>query len=173
MLLTDARRPARVDAGGDIVPLDAQDRSRWDRGLVAEGTAILERAWNRRAIGEYQLQAAIAAVHDRAARAEETDWREILGLYTLLERVAPSPMTSLNRAVAAAMVDGPEAGLDIVEGLEPELGDHHRLHAVRAHLLERDGRGAEAAGSYGKAARLARNLPEQRYLLAQAARLAE
>ena len=148
MLLTDARRAARVDARGELVPLDQQDRSLWDAAAIAEGDRVLAEAIARGAVGPYQLQAAIGAVHDRARRAEDTDWAEILALYGLLEKVAPGPMVALNRAVAAAMAEGPEAGLALLAEVEPRLEGHHRVHAVRAHLLELAGDGAGAHAEY-------------------------
>ena len=172
MLLTDARRPARTDGRGELVPLDEQDRSLWDAAAIAEGQRVLNEAIAAGAVGPYQLQAAIAATHDRAARAEDTDWAEILALYGLLEGVAPGPMVSLNRAVAAAMANGPRAGLDLLAEVEPELEGHHRVHAVRAHLLELAGDGAGAHAEYVRAAGLTASLPEQRYLTKRAARLA-
>jgi RNA polymerase sigma factor (sigma-70 family) len=171
MLLSEARRPARADANGGPIPLAEQDRTVWDQGLIAEGMGLIGGAWARGSIGEYQLQAAIAAVHDQAARAEDTDWREILGLYGLLERMTGNPMVTLNRAIAAAMVDGPGAGLELLEPLEDSLGGHHRLHATRAHLLEMGGEAEAAIGEYEAAANRTASLPEQRYLLTQAARL--
>jgi RNA polymerase sigma factor (sigma-70 family) len=171
LLLTDARRPARTDPGGEIVPLDQQERGLWDRGEIEEGLAVLGAALARGAVGEYQLQAAIAAVHDRAARAEDTDWTEIVGLYGLLEGVAGGPMVALNRAVAVAMAEGPEAGLARLGELEGELDGHHRLHAVRAHLLEMAGDESGAAAEYARAAELTSSLPEQRYLTKRAAGL--
>lgn len=172
MLLTDARRPARADARGELVPLDEQDRSRWDAATIAEGQRVLNEAIAAGAVGPYQLQAAIAAVHDRAPRAEDTDWGEILALYGLLEGVAPGPMVALNRAVAAAMANGPRAGLDLLTEVEPQLEGHHRVHAVRAHLLELAGEGRAAHAEYVRAAELTASLPEQRYLTKRAARLA-
>ena len=171
MLLTDARRPARAGAAGELVPLEQQDRSLWDRAEIAEGEALLAAAVTRGAVGEYQLQAAIAAVHDRAPSAAATDWAEILALYGLLEGVAGSPMVALNRAIAAAMVDGPDAGLAQLEALADDLAGHHRLHATRAHLLERSGDPAAAIPEYDTAARLTRSIPERDYLTKQAARL--
>jgi RNA polymerase sigma factor (sigma-70 family) len=173
MLLTDARRAARTDGTGRLVPLDAQDRSLWDREAIAEGNALLTEAVARGAVGEYQLQAAIAAEHDRAGRAEDTDWREILGLYGLLERVTGNPMVALNRAIAAAMVDGPETGLALLAELDGSLEDHHRLHATRAHLLELSGDIDAAIAEYRRAADRTNSLPEQQYLTTQAARLNE
>jgi RNA polymerase sigma factor (sigma-70 family) len=172
MLLTDARRPARSDAEGELVPLDHQDRSLWDAAAIAEGSRVLTAAIAAGAVGPYQLQAAIAAAHDRARRAEDTDWAEILTLYGLLEKVSPGPMVALNRAVAAAMADGPDAGLELLAEVEPRLEGHHRVHAVRAHLLELAGDGRGAHDEYGRAAELTASLPEQRYLTRRAARLA-
>jgi len=171
MLLTEARRPARTDASGELVPLEEQDRSLWDERLIAEGRAILTEALSRGAVGEYQLQAAIAAEHARARRPEETDWREILALYSLLEQVTGSPMVALNRAIAAAMVDGPQAGLSLLEELDGPLADHHRLHSTRAHLLEQAGETRAAFAEYERAAELTKSLPERNYLTKRAARL--
>jgi len=171
MLLTEARRPARTDACGELVPLDEQDRSRWDRELIDEGTAVLAVALAQGAVGEYQLQAAIAAEHAKAARPEETNWGEILGLYALLERVTGNPMVALNRAIAAAMVDGPEAGLALLDDLDEELSGHHRLHSTRAHLLEDAGEHRAAAAEYERAAELTKSIPERNYLTKRAARL--
>jgi RNA polymerase sigma factor (sigma-70 family) len=173
MLLTDARRAARTDDAGRLVPLDEQDRSLWDREAIEEGTALLAAAVARGAVGEYQLQAAIAAEHARAARAEDTDWREIVGLYGLLERITGNPMVALNRAIAAAMVDGPEAGLALLAELDDALAGHHRLHATRAHLLELAGDADAAIAEYRRAAERTNSLPEQQYLTTQAARLNE
>ncbi|HET6772212.1 MAG TPA: DUF6596 domain-containing protein [Acidimicrobiales bacterium] len=174
MVLTEARRPARTGPDGALVALADQDRSLWDRAAIAEGVALISStlaATTR--LGPYQLQAAIAAVHDEAARADDTDWPQIAALYGLLERVSPNPMVTLNRAVATAMVDGPRAGLDLVATLEADdrVAGHHRLAAVRAHLLEMAGEHDEARAGYRAAARLTTSLPEQRYLLARAARL--
>jgi RNA polymerase sigma factor (sigma-70 family) len=171
MLLTEARRPARTDERGELVPLEEQDRSLWDRELIAEGRDLLAAALARGAVGEYQLQAAIAAEHARALGPEQTDWREILALYGLLERVTGSPMVALNRAIAAAMVDGPEAGLALLDELDAKLGDHHRLHSTRAHLLEEAGDRRAAAAEYERAAELTRSIPERNYLTKRAARL--
>ena len=173
MLLTDARRPARTDAGGELVPLEEQDRTLWDRNQIKEGLALLADAVARGAVGEYQLQAAIAAEHAQATRPEETDWREILGLYGLLERITGSPMVALNRAIGAAMVDGPEAGLALLADLDDRLDGHHRLHATRAHLLEMAGDTAAAIAEYRLAADRTNSLPERQYLTKQAARLNE
>ncbi|GAA4070448.1 RNA polymerase sigma factor [Actinomadura miaoliensis] len=166
MLLTDARRAARTDADGELVPLAEQDRGLWDRDAVAEGTALIAEALSRCPLGPYQLQAAIAAVHAEAARAEDTDWPQILGLYDLLQTIAPGPMVALNHAVAMAMAHGPGAGLDRLKALEEDgrLSRHHRLHAVRAHLLEMAGDADGARDCYRTAARLTTSLAEQRYL---------
>ena len=172
MLLTDARRPARTDARGELIPLDEQDRSLWDAAAIAEGGQVLTEAIAAGAVGPYQLQAAIAAAHDRARRAEDTDWGEILALYGLLEGVAPGPMVALNRAVAAAMADGPQAGLDLLAEVEPRLEGHHRVHAVRGHLLELAGDPAGAHAEYVRAAKLTASLPEQRYLIKRATQVA-
>jgi RNA polymerase sigma factor (sigma-70 family) len=173
MLLTDARRPARTRPDGSLVPLAEQDRSRWDADAIAEGVALVTGTLARAPLGPYQLQAAIAAVHDEAARAEDTDWRQILVLYELLERVAPSPVVTLNHAVAVAMVRGPRAGLDLLATLDGDdrLAGHHRLDAVRAHLLELAGDREAAREHYRAAARATTSLPEQRYLESRAARL--
>src|SRR4029450_13333534 len=139
MLLIDARRPARTDDTGELVPLAEQDRPLWDRELIAEGTALLDDAMGKPPLGEYRIQAAIAAVHARAARAEDTDWPQILALYGLLEQMTGSPVVALNRAIAAAMVHGPAAGLMLLEPLDEQLARHYRLDAVRAHLHEMAG----------------------------------
>jgi RNA polymerase sigma factor (sigma-70 family) len=171
MLLTDARRGARTGPDGRLVPLTEQDRSLWSADLIAEGTALVaDTLAATTELGPYQLQAAIAAVHAEAPRVQDTDWAQILGLYQLLGRVAPNPMATLNSAVAVAMVHGPEAGLTALEGL-PELAGHHRLAAVRAHLLEMAGSPAEARDAYRLAARRTTSLPERRYLESRAARL--
>ncbi|MBI4904344.1 MAG: RNA polymerase sigma factor [Acidobacteria bacterium] len=173
LLLTDARRRARTGVSGEAIPLDRQDRGLWDRGQIAEGVALVSAALRRGAVGPYQLQAAIAAVHDEAARAEDTDWAQILGLYDLLLRVADSPVVRLNRAVAAAMVHGPAHGLELVVGLERELKGNHRVEAVRGHLREMAGDREGAIADYLKAAQRTGSLPERNYLLGQAARLWE
>jgi RNA polymerase sigma factor (sigma-70 family) len=172
MLLLESRRAARTDADGDLVPLPEQDRARWDRSRIVEGLELLDEAIARGAVGEYQLQAAIAAVHSRAERAEDTDWPQILALYGLLEQLSGNPVVTLNRAVAAAMADGPEAGLTVLASVEDQLNGHYRVDAVRAHLLEQAGDVDGALTHYRAAARLTTNLPEQRYLTARAARLA-
>ena len=171
MLLLEARRPARVDADGELVSLPEQDRTRWDRSLIAEGAGLLDQAYSRGAVGEYQLQAAIAAVHDQAATADATDWPQILALYGLLDRITGNPVVTLNRAVAAAMVDGPAAGLDLLDGISEPMGSHHRWHSVRAHLLEMAGDADAARAEYRRAADLTTSLPEQRYLTRRAAQL--
>jgi RNA polymerase sigma factor (sigma-70 family) len=170
MLLTDARRPARTGAHGELVPLAEQDRTRWDRALIAEGVALLTTVLPRRSIGEYQLQAAIAAIHDEAASAEQTDWPQILALYGLLERMTGNPMVTLNRAIALAMVQGPAAGLAALAGLDSRLPGH-RLDAVRAHLLELAGDHAAAVAHYRRAAGRTTSLAERDYLTGKAARL--
>jgi len=171
MLLTEARRPARADERGELIPLEEQDRSLWDQALIGEGRALLGGALARGAIGEYQLQAAIAAEHAKAPRPEQTNWREVLALYGLLEQVTGNPMVALNRAIAAAMVDGPDAGLALLDQLGDTLGEHHRLHATRAHLLEEQGDRRGAVAEYERAARLTKNIPERNYLTKRAARL--
>jgi RNA polymerase sigma factor (sigma-70 family) len=175
MLLTDARRPARTGPNGELIPLAEQDRGLWDAAAIAEGVTLVEASLSRGAVGPYQLQAAIAAVHDEAARAEDTDWPQIVALYSLLERMADNPMVRLNHAVALAMAQGPRAGLQRLAELESDkrLAGHHRLAAVRAHLLEMAGDKAEAIAAYRAAAALTASQPEQRYLLGKAVRLAE
>ncbi len=173
MLLTDARRDAR-SRDGALVPLAEQDRGLWDARAIAEGVDLIVEALASEPLGPYQVQAAIAAVHDEAATFEETDWRQILALYDLLDLLAPGPMVTLNRIVAIAMVDGPEAGLKELaasEG-EPALAGHHRVEAVRAHLLEMAGDYQAAGTHYRLAARRTLSLPERRYLESRAARLA-
>ncbi len=172
MLLLDARRAARTDAAGDLVPLPEQNRARWDRAQLADGLALLDAAIGTGPVGEYQLQAAIAAVHTRAATAEETDWPQIVALYGLLEQLTGNPVVTLNRAVAVAMADGPAAGLDLLDDLDDRLNGNHRLDAVRAHLLELAGDLDGALVHYRAAARRTTNLPEQRYLTRRAAHLA-
>ncbi|MEV0584312.1 sigma-70 family RNA polymerase sigma factor [Nonomuraea sp. NPDC050310] len=168
MLLSQARRAARTGPDGALIPLERQDRSRWDRALIAEGVELVSRALSGSPLGPYQVQAAIAAVHDEARGWAETDWPQVLALYGLLE---DTPVVRLNRAVAVAMVHGPEAGLALLEPLEAELAGFHRLAAVRAHLLERAGRVREAHQAYGEAARSTPSEPERRYLLDRADRL--
>jgi RNA polymerase sigma factor (sigma-70 family) len=174
MLLTDARRPARTAPDGvSLVPLAEQDRSCWDRAAIDEGTALVAAALAQGRTGPYQLQAAIAAVHDEAETMDDTDWPQILGLYDLLELAAPNPFTTLNRAVAVGLVHGPRVGLDLLDALQQDkrMANHHRLLAARAHLLELAGQPAEAAQAYAQAARLSTSTPERRYLATQARRL--
>ena len=173
LLLTDARRPARSRPDGSLVPLAEQDRSRWNADAIAEGVALISATLARAQLGPYQLQAAIAAVHDEAATAADTDWRQILVLYELLAQVAPSPVVTLNHAVALAMVRGPRAGLELLATLDGDarMAGSHRLDAVRAHLLELAGDTAAARERYRAAARRTTSLPEQRYLESRAARL--
>lgn len=164
MLLHDARRDARLDTTGEVVLLQEQDRSRWDRQQINEAQPLVEESF-RRGPGPYALQAAIAALHCNAARAEDTDWPQILGLYDQLERLQPSPIVSLNRAVAVAMVSGPTAALEVVEGLAAgDLENYHLLHAVRADFLRRIGSKEEAAKSYRRALALVTNDSERRFL---------
>ena len=171
MLLIDARRPARTTADGELVPLAEQDRTLWDHAQIAEGTAILDAAMGQPPVGEYRIQAAIAAVHDRAARAEDTDWTQILALYGLLEQLTGNPVVTLNRAVAVAMAEGPSAGLVVLDSVDEQLAGHYRLDAVRAHLLEMAGDTEGAFEHYRAAASRTTSLPEQRYLSMKAARL--
>ena len=173
MLLTDARRAARTTEDGSIVPLAEQRRDLWDRPQIDEGLALIARTLGTGSVGPYQLQAAIAAVHDEAPSAEETDWAQILALYDVLEEVSPGPVVTLNRAVAVAMVHGPRAGLALLGTLDSDerMAHTHRVEAVRGHLLEMAGEPAAARESYLKAARMTASLPEQRYLSLQAARL--
>lgn len=173
LLLTEARADARTGANGEIVPLAEQDRGRWDAELIAEGVTLLEATLGQHPVGPYQMQAAIAAVHDEAPSDAETDWEQILALYGVLERLIPSPVLTLNRAVALARVAGPQAALDLLEPLETEeaLARSHRLPGVRAHLLEQLGRLDEARHAYQRAAGMATNQAERRHLLLRAAGL--
>ncbi|XXT14830.1 RNA polymerase sigma factor [Sorangium sp. So ce429] len=173
MLLTDARRAARTGPAGELIPLDEQDRGRWDQRAIAEGVALVSAALSRGSVGPYQLQAAIAAVHDEAARADDTDWPQILALYGVLMRMSDNPMVALSHAIATAMVHGPRAGLALLTALDadPRLAGHYRLDAVRAHLLERAGDHEAAIEHYGRAASRTTSIPEQSYLTTQAARL--
>ncbi|MGH3730552.1 MAG: RNA polymerase sigma factor, partial [Micromonosporaceae bacterium] len=166
MLLTHARTAARTDEDGDLIPLAGQDRRLWDADLIAEGVGILERVLPSGPVGRFQIHAAIAAVHAEAQAWEHTDWLQVSLLYAMLERVAPSPAVTLNHAVAVGMSSGPADGLAMVEPLldDPTMRRHHRVHAVRAHLLEMAGDVAGAAGAYQRAAQLTASLPEQRYL---------
>jgi predicted RNA polymerase sigma factor len=173
MLLTDARRTARTGPDGHIVPLASQQRDKWDTTAIAEGQAILTRTLGTGPVGPYQLQAAIAALHDEAPTAEKTDWPQILALYDVLTTVAPGPIVTLSRAVAVANVHGPTAGLALLGTLDADqrMAHTHRLEAVRAHLLEQAGDTAAARESYLRAAKMTASLPEQRYLELRAARL--
>ena len=175
MLLTDARRAARTGPNGELIPLTRQDRTLWDREQIAEGIALLTAALAKGSVGAYQLQAGIAALHDEAARVEDTDWPQILALYELLKRMSDNPMVVLNHAIAAAMVHGPAAGLERLNALDADgrLRGNHRLDAARAHLLELAGDFAGAIAHYQRAAELATSLPERDYLVTQAARLRE
>jgi len=174
MLLTDARRAARTGPRGELIPLDEQDRSRWDPVLISEGVALVSKALSSGAIGAYQLQAAIAAVHDEASSAAATDWPQILMLYGLLLRMSDSPVFALNHAVAAAMVRGPRAGLDLLAPLDrdPRIAGHYRLDAVRAHLWQMAGDAERAIACYRAAAERTASLPERDYLITKAAQLA-
>ena len=173
MLLTDARRTARTGPNGELIPLDEQDRSLWDTRLIAEGIALISDALPKQSVGLYQLQAAIAAVHDEAPRAVDTDWPQILALYGVMERMSDNPMASLSRAIAAAMVHGPEIGLEQLDALDadPRIKGHYRLDAVRGHLLERAGDRARAVQHYLAAAKRTASIPERDYLMTRAARL--
>jgi predicted RNA polymerase sigma factor len=174
MLLTDARRHARVGPGGNLIPLRHQDRTRWEADKIAEGTAIITESLTTKQVGPLQLQAAIAALHDEAGSADETDWPQILRLYDLLQALSPGPMVALNRTVAVAMVHGADRGLaelDEVVAANAPLADHHRTHAVRAHLLEMTGNNVAARTEYRRAAQRTLSIPERRYLETQTARL--
>jgi RNA polymerase sigma factor (sigma-70 family) len=172
MLLTDARRPARIDADGALVPMAEQDRSRWNRAAIDEGTDLITRTMSAESLGPYQIQAAIAAVHAEAAHADDTDWTQILALYVLLERMGANPVVTLNRAVATAMTHGARAGLALLRTLDadPQLARDHRLDAVRGHLLELAGDPDRAVEHYRAAAGRTTSRPEQRYLEAKAAK---
>lgn len=174
-LLTNARRATRVDAAGELVPLADQDRSAWDTVAISEGVTLLERVLPQGRVGRYQLQASIAAVHAEASSAAATDWRQIVVLYGMLERVAPSVAVTLNRSVATAEAEGPEAAVAMVEALlqTPSMRRYHRAHAVLGYLRERQGRPEEALTSFREAARLATSSPEQRHLNRQIARLGD
>ena len=173
MLLTDARRAARTGSDEELITLTKQDRSLWDRGEISEGIELLTAALSKGAVGLYQLQAAIAAVHDEAAKVEDTDWPQILALYELLNRVSPNPMVTLNQAIAAAMVNGPSKGLELLSELDTDerIAGHYRVDAVRAHLLEMRGDYASAIQYYRIAAGRTTSIPERNYLMTQAARL--
>ena len=173
MLLTDARRLARTGSGGELIPLDEQDRSLWNQAMIAEGVSLLSTAFSKGAVGVYQLQAAIAAVHDQAARVEDTDWPQVLALYALLERMTDNPMVSLSRAVAAAMVHGAETGLGMIDALDndPRIAGHYRLDAVRGHLYEKAGNLERAVTHFRAASERTASIPERNYLLTKIARL--
>jgi RNA polymerase sigma factor (sigma-70 family) len=173
MLLTHARREARTTTAGDLVPLDEQDRARWDRALIDEGMELVKASLAGPELGPYQLQAAIAATHADAVTADETNWAQVHALYLILERVAPNPMVTLNRAIALAELKGPRAGLDLLAGLDHDerMAGHHRLLSVRAHLLEKSGDPAGAYEHYRRAARATASLAEQRYLESRASRV--
>jgi RNA polymerase sigma factor (sigma-70 family) len=174
MLLTDARRAARTGPDEELIPLDKQDRTLWDRAEISEGIELLTAALSKASVGLYQLQATIAAVHDEAERVEDTDWAQILALYELLKRVGPSPMVTLNHAIAAAMVHGPAKGIELLRALDsdPRIAGHYRLDAVRAHLFEKMGDHEAAIKHYRIAAARTTSMPERNYLITQAARLA-
>ncbi len=173
MLLTDARRAARTDATGELIPLDEQDRALWDAESIREGTLLIEKAMSQGQVGPYQLQAAIAALHDQSETTDGADWAQIEAFYRVLERMGDNPMVSLNRAIATAMVEGPEAGLRLVDRVatDERMKGHYRVHAVRAHLYERAGQHAEALEHYRLAADATASTPERNYLLKKAARL--
>jgi len=175
LLLTDARRAARTGPAGELIPLDQQDRSLWDREAIGEGLALISATLPRGQVGPYQLQAAVAAVHDEAPSAAATDWPQILALYGVLRRLSDNPMVDLNHAIATAMVHGPAAGIARLDAIaaDPRLANHHRLDAVRAHLLERAGQHQEAVALYRRAADRTTSTAERNYLLAHAARLSE
>lgn len=173
MLLTDARRAARTGPNGELIPLDEQDRGLWDKAMIAEGVALVTAAFSQGAVGQYQLQAAVAALHDEAARVEDTDWPQILALYGVLMRMSENPMVVMNHAIAVAMVQGPAKGLELLAPLERDerLRDNHRLDAVRAHLLERAGDRDAAVKLYQAAATKTSSIPEKNYLILKAAAL--
>jgi len=173
MLLTDARRATRSGPEGELIPLPEQDRSLWDQAEMSEGVALLTAALSKASVGPYQLQAAIAAVHDEARRPEDTDWPQILALYELLKRILDNPMVALNHAIAASMVHGATHGLELLKALDSDarIARHHRLDAVRAHLLEMAGDRERAITHYRISAGRTTSIPEQQYLLMQAARL--
>jgi RNA polymerase sigma factor (sigma-70 family) len=175
MLLTDARRTARTGPDNELIPLTKQDRSLWDAQEIAEGIALISETLPKGSIGPYQIQAAIAAIHDEAPRAEDTDWPQILALYEMLRRIDENPMVMLNHAIAAAMVHGPAKGLELLNALDGDarMAGHHRLPAVRAHLLELAGDAPAAIAQYNMAAGRATSVPERNYLITQAARLRE
>ena len=173
MLLTDARRPARTGTGGELIPLDEQDRSRWNQSMIAEGVALLSAAFSKGAVGVYQVQAAIAAVHDQAARVEDTDWPQVLALYELLARMTDNPMATLSRAIAAAMVHGVDTGLRMIDALDDDarIAGHYRLDAVRGHLYEKAGDVERSVKHFRAAAERTASIPERDYLRTKMARL--
>jgi predicted RNA polymerase sigma factor len=175
MLLTDARRAARTGPDGELIPLAEQDRSAWDRDAIAEGIALVTSTLSKGSVGAYQLQAAIAALHDEAARAEDTDWPQILALYGLLKRMSDNPMVTLNHAIAAAMVHGPASGLELLNPLDADerMSGNHRLDAVRGHLFEMAGDHDAAIRHYRAAAGRTTSVPERNYLTTRGARLAQ
>lgn len=174
MLLTDARRPARTGPDGELIPLDEQDRTLWDRAAIEEGVALVTASLSRGPVGSYQIQAAIAAVHGEAERAADTDWPQILALYDVLKQMSDNPMVALNHAIAAAMVHGPAAGLALLKPLDhdPRMAEHYRLDAVRGHFFEMAGDREIAIAHYRAAARRTANVAERNYLIAKAAKLA-
>jgi predicted RNA polymerase sigma factor len=173
MVLTDARRRARTGPDGELIPLAEQDRALWDHNAIAEGIALISRTLPRGSVGAYQLQAAIAAVHDEAPRAEDTDWPQILALYSVLKRMSDNPMVTLNHAVAAAMVKGPATGLELLKPLDDDdrMARHYRLDAVRGHLFEMAGDYATAITHFQAAAARTTSIPERNYLTTKAAKL--
>jgi RNA polymerase sigma factor (sigma-70 family) len=173
MLLTDARRAARTGPDGSLIPLAEQDRALWHKESIVEGTALIDDAMSRFPVGPYQLQAAIAALHNEAVKPDDTDWSQILMLYKILARITPNPMVTLNHAIALSMVDGPQAGLNLLSALDKDarMAKHHRLDAVRAHLLEQAGDLPAAKVAYQQAAKRTNSIPEQRYLEAKASRI--
>jgi RNA polymerase sigma-70 factor (ECF subfamily) len=164
MLLHDSRRDARLDDAGDLIILEEQERTRWNRAQIAEALQLAQEALRANEIGSFAIQAAIAAEHCRAERAEDTDWRRIASLYELLDRMHGSPVVALNRAVAVAMAEGPRAGLTLIENIAADLDDYHLFHAAKADLLRRVGDSAEATTSYKRALELVTNESERRYL---------
>jgi RNA polymerase sigma-70 factor (ECF subfamily) len=166
MLLHESRREARASKDGEIILLEDQDRGCWDQKMISEGTALVEQSLQSRNFGAYTVQAAISAVHAKAAKAEQTDWNQIVVLYSVLQRIDSSPVVELNRAVAVAMRDGPEAGLVLIDAIlkRGDLVDHHRAHAARAELCRRSGKMSDAKNSYERALSLARQEPERRFL---------
>jgi RNA polymerase sigma factor (sigma-70 family) len=173
MLLTDARRAARTGPNGELIPLDEQDRALWDQRLIAEGVALISETLSSGSVGSYQLQAAIAAVHDEAARAEDTDWPQIVALYNVLKGMSDNPMVTLNHAIATAMVNGPTVGLELLKALDSDarMAGHYRLDAVRGHLYEMAGERERALTHYRSAAERTTSIPERNYLTAKAVRL--